>query len=123
MSATGAAGRLTHGTWERVRKASRRSSAAPAIRRGRRTGARSVITRAPDAHDAATDRSWPATVDIATGAVRDLGTAKQYVYAPAFAPNGDRYVYLQPHGTRSIQRGRRVRRAEQRRRRHRPDGD
>jgi len=51
-----------------------------------------LITRAPDAHDAATDRPWPAAVDVATGAVRDLGTARQYVYAPAFAPSGDRYV-------------------------------
>lgn len=57
-----------------------------------------VFTRAPHAHDAVTDRSWPAIVDVATGAVHDLTTLRRYLYAPVFAPSGSRYAYLRPHG-------------------------
>ena len=45
-----------------------------------------------------TDRSWPAVVDVVTGSVRDLGTARRYVYDPVFAPSSDRYAFLKPHG-------------------------
>jgi dipeptidyl aminopeptidase/acylaminoacyl peptidase len=98
VSATGgAARRLTHGTWS-VYEGVAPFVGGPSEPSWSPDGRTILITRAPDAHDAATDRSWPAAVDVATGAVRDLGTARQYTYAPAFAPSGDRYVYLQPHG-------------------------
>ncbi len=93
----GRARRLTHGTWSVYEGVAPFVGGAsdPSWSPDGRT---ILITRAPDPHDAVTDRSWPAAVDVATGTVRDLGTARRYVYAPMFAPAGDRYAYLKPHG-------------------------
>jgi dipeptidyl aminopeptidase/acylaminoacyl peptidase len=93
----GRARRLTHGTWS-VYEGVAPFVGGPSDPSWSPDGHTILITRAPDQHDAVTDRSWPAAVDVTTGAVRDLGTARRYVYAPMFEPAGDRYAYLKPHG-------------------------
>ena len=96
-STGGRAKRLTHGVWSVYEQVAPFTGGAsdPSWSPDGRT---IVFARAPDAHDAATDRSSVAAVDVATGAVRDLGTLRQYVYAPAFGPNGTSYAYTHPHG-------------------------
>ncbi len=93
----GRATRLTAGAWS-VYEGVPPFAGGPADPSWSPDGRTILIARAPDAHDAATDRSAIAAVDVASGAVRDLGTLRQYVYAPAFAPDGRSYVYVRPHG-------------------------
>jgi dipeptidyl aminopeptidase/acylaminoacyl peptidase len=89
--------RLTHGTWSVFEQSAPFSGggSAPSWSRDGRT---IVFTRNATAHTAATDRSSIATVDVATGAVHELGTIRQYAYLPTFAPSGNRYAYIRPHG-------------------------
>jgi dipeptidyl aminopeptidase/acylaminoacyl peptidase len=96
-SGGGRAARLTHGAWS-VYEAVAPFQGGPADPSWSPDGRTILIARAPDAHDAATDRSAVAAVDVASGAVRDLGTLRQYVYAPTFAPDGRTYAYVRPHG-------------------------
>ncbi len=93
----GAARRLTHGAWS-VYEAVAPFVGGTSDPSWSADGRTILFTREPDPHDAVTDRSWPAVVDVKTGAVRDLGTTRRYVYDPVFAPRGDRYAYLKPHG-------------------------
>ena len=55
-----------------------------------------VFVQAPDAHTAATDHSWIASVDVATGRVRALSGVHAYEYQPVVAGAG--VFYLRPHG-------------------------
>src|SRR5579875_2750952 len=96
-STGGAARRLTHGTWS-VYEGVPPFAGGPADPSWSPDGRTILIARSPDAHDAATGRSSIALVDVATGAVRDVGSARRYVYEPAFAPSGGRFAYLRPHG-------------------------
>lgn len=93
----GTARRLTHGAWS-VYEAVPPFAGGVSDPSWSPDGRTIVFARAPDAHDAATDRSAIAALDVASGTVRDLGALRQYVYLPAFAPHGDRYAYVRPHG-------------------------
>jgi dipeptidyl aminopeptidase/acylaminoacyl peptidase len=96
-TAGGPARRLTHGTWS-VFEGSAAFEGGTDDPSWSADGRTILIDRAADAHTAATDRTSIAAVDVATGAVRDLGTVRQYVYYPRFAPSGARYAYVRPHG-------------------------
>jgi dipeptidyl aminopeptidase/acylaminoacyl peptidase len=93
----GAARRLTRGSWS-VYEGVPPFAGAPSDPSWSPDGRTIVIARAPDADDAATDRSSVALVDVATGAVRSGGGPRQYVYEPSFAPAGAQFAYLRPHG-------------------------
>lgn len=93
----GRATRLTRGRWS-VYEGVPPFQGAPSDPSWSPDGRTILIVRAPDAHDAVTDRSSVAAVDAASGAVRDLGTLRRYVYEAAFAPDGASYAYVRPHG-------------------------
>ncbi len=95
-AAGGRATRLTRGTWS-VYEGVAPFAGGPSDPSWSADGRTILIARAPDPHDATTDRSAVAAVDVATGAVRDLGSLRQYVYEPVAGPGGT-YAYLRPHG-------------------------
>jgi dipeptidyl aminopeptidase/acylaminoacyl peptidase len=96
-SAGGAARRLTHGTWS-VFEADAPFAGGPSDPSWSADERTILINRDADAHSAATDRTSVAAVAVATGAVRELGPVRRYVYFPTFAPSGERYAYVRPHG-------------------------
>lgn len=96
-SAGGTARRLTHGTWS-VFEADAPFAGGPSDPSWSADGRTILINRDADAHSAATDRTSVAAVDVATGAVRELGSVRQYAYFPTFAASGGRYAYVRPHG-------------------------
>jgi len=96
-SGGGAARRLTHGRWS-VYEGVPPFAGGTSDPSWSADGRSILIARAPDAHDATTDRSSLALVDVATGTVRDLGSLRHYVYEPVFAPTGTAFAYLRPHG-------------------------
>jgi dipeptidyl aminopeptidase/acylaminoacyl peptidase len=89
--------RLTHGTWS-VFEGVAPFAGAPSDPSWSSDGRTIVFAKSPDAHTATTDRSTIAAVDVASGTVRELSSAKRYEYAPVFAPRGDGFAYLRPHG-------------------------
>jgi dipeptidyl aminopeptidase/acylaminoacyl peptidase len=91
----GAAHRLTHGTWS-VYENVAPFAGSPTDPAWTPDGKAIVFTQAPDAHTAATDRSWIASVDVANGDVLPLSAARQYEYDPIVTGAG--VYYLRPHG-------------------------
>jgi len=91
----GKARRLTHGSWS-VYEGVPPFAGGPSDPAWTPDGGAIVFTQAPDAHTAATDRSWIASVDVVSGDVSPLSAVRQYEYEPIVA--GDNVYYLRPHG-------------------------
>jgi len=91
----GTAHRLTHGSWS-VYEGVPPFAGGPSDPVWTPDGKAIVFTQAPDAHTAATDRSWIASVDVESGAVLPLSAVRQYEYDPVVA--GDQVYFLRPHG-------------------------
>jgi len=91
----GKARRLTHGSWS-VYEGVPPFAGGPSDPVWTPDGTAIVFTQAPDAHTAATDRSWIASVEVASGNVLPLSAVRQYEYEPIVA--GDSVYYLRPHG-------------------------
>lgn len=93
----GAARRLTHGPWS-VYEGVPPFAGATSDPSWSSDGRTILFAKSPDAHTATTDRSTIAAVDVASGAVHELSATKRYEYAPLFAPRGDQFAFLRPHG-------------------------
>ncbi len=96
-SGGGRAQRLTHGPWSVFEAAApfAGGSSDPSWSPDGRT---ILIDRDADTATAATDRTSVAAVDVASGAVHELGNVQRYVYYPMFAASGGQYAYVRPHG-------------------------
>ncbi len=93
----GLARRLTSGTWS-VFEGAAPFSGAPSDPSWSNDGRALIFVKLPDAHDAITERSTVASVDVTTGAMHELTSIKRFEYEPEFAHSGTSYVYLRPHG-------------------------
>lgn len=57
-----------------------------------------VFTKQADADDSDSDQTTIAAVDVATGAVRAIGSHPKYEYQPVYSPDRDTVAYLSPRG-------------------------
>jgi dipeptidyl aminopeptidase/acylaminoacyl peptidase len=89
--------RLTEGTWSVLETAPPFVGAAtdPSWSSDGRS---IVFTKQADADDSDSDQTTIAAVDVATGAIRTIGSHPKYEYQPVYSPDRDAVAYLSPRG-------------------------
>jgi dipeptidyl aminopeptidase/acylaminoacyl peptidase len=93
----GSVRRLTHGSWS-VLEAAPPFAGTATDPSWSHDGKAIVFTRQADADDSDSDQTTIAAVDVASGAIRKIGSHPTYEYEPVYSPDGDAVAYLSPRG-------------------------
>jgi dipeptidyl aminopeptidase/acylaminoacyl peptidase len=93
----GSVRRLTYGSWS-VLEAAPPFVGAATDPSWSHDGKSIVFTRQADADDSDSDQTTIAAVDVASGAIRKIGSHPKYEYQPVYSPDSDAVAYLSPRG-------------------------